>query len=195
MNHPPMPARLLSASLICASLLAALLLAPAALAQTPPTPVTTLRGTLTLKVPAGAKTLVIARSGSEAKLVELPGGATRIVLSLNLRPKLYRDSYTVQGVSVGGAGLRETRGSSEGVYSSDGNYAVSPFKTTTLNPPLNTWTTLWQGTQKSSTSFSFSLNGKKMSGSASPDTFRVQVLFSTRPAGKIDPKIQPPRLP
>ena len=175
--------------LMRAGLLVACGLAPAALAQTAsaPKPVTTLKGTLTLQVPAGAKTLVIARSGSETKLVAVLIGATRIVVGLNLRPKLYQDSYSVRGT--------KGKGSSEGAYISDGTYTVSPFKAATLSPPLNVWTTLWQGTQGSSTTFSFSLGDKNMSGAAQPDAFRVQVLFSKEAAAALRTNLRPPKLP
>jgi hypothetical protein len=168
-----------------AGLLTALLLAPGALAQTSLKPVTTLKATLTLKIPAGAKTLVIAHTETELQLLELPAGATRISVSINLTPATYKDSYSVQ---VG-------KNSSMAESNLSGTYTVHPLKVSALSPALNVWTPLWQGTQKSSTSFSFTLGGKKMSGNASPDAFKTQVLFTPRLTSKIDKTLQPPRLP
>ncbi|WP_420595732.1 hypothetical protein [Deinococcus sp.] len=169
-----------------------MLLVPAALAQqtTVPEPPTaarlaTMKETLALDVPAGAKTMLISRTGSDLTVLELPAGAKRVSLGVNLTPKVYQDSWSV----------RSGTNSSEGNVSGGMGIRLYPLNTKRLSPALNVWTLLWNGTQPSNVTFSLTVGNTSTQSAKPSKDFQVQALFSSQPAEKIDESLRPPTRP
>ena len=146
----------------------------------PPTtaPLSTLKDTLALDVPAGARTLLISRTGSMA-ILNLPAGAKRVSLGINLTPKVYQDSYSVHSGGIG----------SNNTFSGGTGIRLHPLSTKRLSPALNVWTPLWNGTQPGNLAFSLTIGNSTSKSSSAPGVFQVQALFSHLPAEKIDDKV------
>ncbi|WP_161880381.1 hypothetical protein [Deinococcus alpinitundrae] len=146
-------------------------------------PAATRQGRYRLAVPAGAKTLVVSRGNSALALTELPAGLKQVTFKLSVSAAKYSDTLTT---ASGSATTRFV-----------GPFALSPVPGGALKPALNTWKLLWNSTQPGTSSFTFTLNGKAMTGSEAAQPFKVRVLFSNKTPTQLKSRmtLRPPRIP
>lgn len=141
----------------------------------------TVQGRYSVKVPAGAKSLVISRSGMNLEVIKLSPKDQSISFDAKVTPARYRETITTSGTTKTSDIL--------------GPFSLSAFKDGKLSTKLNTWVLLWSGAKPGTSSFSYSLNGKTVSGKEADHLFRVRLLFSAKPAEQIKVTVAPPYKP
>ena len=164
---------------IGAPILLAALLTGSGLAQ----PAATRQGSYRLAVPAGARTLVVSRGNAALALTGLPAGLGQVTFKLNVSAAAYRDTL------ITASGSATTR--------FVGPFTLLPVPGGALKPALDTWKLLWNGTQPGTSSFTFTLNGKAMTGSEAAQPFKVRVLFSRKTPAQLKRQtaLRPPNIP
>jgi len=147
----------------------------------------TRQGSYRLAVPAGARTLIVSRGNSALALTDLPAGLGQVTFKLSVSAAKYSDTLTTAASSKP-ATL---------ITSFVGPFTLSPVPGGALKPALNAWKLLWNGTQPGTSSFTFTLNGKAMSGSEAAQPFKVRVLFSSKTPAQLKRQtaLRPPKIP
>ena len=150
----------------------------------------TRQGSYRLAVPAGARTLIVSRGNSALALTDLPAGLGQVTFKLSVSAAKYSDTLTTAASSA-------TSKPATLITSFVGPFTLSPVPGGALKPALNAWKLLWNGTQPGTSSFTFTLNGKAMSGSEAAQPFKVRVLFSRKTPAQLKRQtaLRPPKIP
>ncbi|TSA83739.1 hypothetical protein FNU79_12115 [Deinococcus detaillensis] len=139
------------------------------------------QSSVTVQIPAGAKSLILSRSTMNLSVLALPAGIKQVALTLNLNAARYQE-----GVTLG------KRSSSSSII---GPFERGSLKSSSLASALNTWVLLLSATQPGTSSFSYSVGGKDKVGREADRLFRVRLLFSSKAANQIKVSVRPPAKP
>lgn len=161
---------LLPAALLLGTALAAPVAAPAEL-------------TLTLPVPAGARTLVVW-DGERAQPLGLSAGAKQVGFRLVVSSKQLR--YSMQAVGSDGKSRNSVTSSLDGTYL----VPAQVNKRGHLSLTLNRWVPVWTGEREAGWSFTL---GQGRHARRKP--VQVQLLFTQRQSEKVSDGLKPPQLP
>ncbi|UWX65272.1 hypothetical protein [Deinococcus rubellus] len=166
-------------------------MAGSALAQTAAANPVIRQGTYTVRVPTGARTLVMSRGNAALSLTGLPAKLKQVIIKFDVSAAKYSDTLVTAYSSTTG------KTSSTLTTRFVGPFDVLPVRGGQINPALNAWTVLWSSIQPGTSSFTFTLNGKAMTGREAAQPFKVRMLFSKRTAAQLKKQtaLRPPRNP